>query len=143
MKIVWHKHNLINASSVGSGHPQKYSSEISRECLPWWGNLSVKITTIKGNHWFNLGLFSNGDFTSPICNNFYRTALFLEKLLFHTSPELLLRQNSCFFRAAISSEQLLFWGAPFSEQSLLHSSYFLRIATFSEQNFYRKSISRE
>ena len=39
------------------------------------------------------------------------------------------------FGAAISLEQLLF--PPFSEQSLFRRSYFFRIASFSERNFYR------
>ena len=33
MKIVWRKHNLMISSSVGSGHPGKYSYEIPHEYL--------------------------------------------------------------------------------------------------------------
>ena len=43
MKIVWHKHNLIIFSSIGSGHPGKHSYKIPYEYLSGWGNLSGKI----------------------------------------------------------------------------------------------------
>ena len=35
------------SSSVGSGHPGKYSYEIHHEYLKWWGNLSGKIISVK------------------------------------------------------------------------------------------------
>ena len=97
-------------------------------------------------------LFSNGDF--------FRRALFLEKLLLNTvwkvskygvfsGPNFLIFERSVtflqsnYFEATINfSEQLFhqsscfFWGAPFSEQSLICSNYFFQKATFSEQNFY-------
>ena len=50
MKIVLHKYNLMTSSSVGSGHPGKYSYEILHEYLSGWGNLSGKIVLIKRNH---------------------------------------------------------------------------------------------
>ena len=37
-------------SSVGSGHPGKYSYETPREYLKGWGNLSGKIISVKNNH---------------------------------------------------------------------------------------------
>ena len=37
-------------------------------------------------HYFDLGIFKKiGDFLSRICSNFFRSALFLEKLLLHAS----------------------------------------------------------
>ena len=39
-----------DSSLVGSGHPDKYSYEISHEHLSEWGNLSEKIISIKRNH---------------------------------------------------------------------------------------------
>ena len=39
-----------DSSLVGSGHPDKYSYEISHEHLSEWGNLSGKIISIKRNH---------------------------------------------------------------------------------------------
>ena len=50
MKLVWHKHNLIISSSVGSGHHEKYSYEISYEYLLGKGSLSEKIISIKRHH---------------------------------------------------------------------------------------------
>ena len=50
MKIVWHKHNLMISSSVGSGHPDKQSYKIPHEHLLGWGNFSEKIISIKLNH---------------------------------------------------------------------------------------------
>ena len=104
-------HNLI-VSSVGSGHPDQYSYEIPYEYLSGWENLSDKIISPKRKHYF----------LYRICNNFFRAALFLEKLLFHISSESIRRHNSYFLGGAISSEQLPFWRAPVPEQLLLCSS---------------------
>ena len=49
--------NLVISSLVGSGHPDKYSYEIPHEYLSVWGNLSGKIISIKGNHYFHLVIF--------------------------------------------------------------------------------------
>ena len=141
MKIVWHKHNLMISSSVGSG---QYSWGISYEYLLGWENLLGKIISIKRNHYFNLFFFffSNSDFPYRICCDFFRTTLFLEKLLCHTlSAWLRRRHNSYIFGAAVFSEKLLF--SSFSEQSIFRSSYFIRIASFSEQKFYRAVTSWE
>ena len=129
MKIAWHKHNLMISSSVDSG---QYSWEVSYEYFPRWGNLSGKINVITSLIW---DFFSNSDFPSRVCCDFFRTALLLEKLLLHTFSEWLLRRNSYIFGAAIFSEQLLI--SPFLEQSLFRSSYFFRIASFSQRKFYR------
>ena len=37
-------------SSVGSGHPDKWSYETAHEHLSGWGNLSKKLILIKRNH---------------------------------------------------------------------------------------------
>ena len=125
MKIVWHKHNLMIYSSVCSGHPGKYSYEIPHEYFSGWGDLS-------GIRDF----FSNGDFSSHICCDFFRTAFFFfgEAASSHffkvtTSTHQLLFRSSYFFRAPA---ELLFQNSHF-----FRSSYFSRIATFPEQNLYR------
>ena len=110
---------------------------LSRVRKPLW-----KIISIKRNQWSNLFLFfSNSDFPSRMYCDFYRTTLFLERLLFHTFSEWLLRHSSYIFGADIFSEQLLF--SPFSEQPLFQRSYFFRIASFSERKFYRAATSWE
>ena len=48
--IVWHKQNLMASSLVGSGHPDKYSYEISHKYLLGWANLSGTIISIEHNH---------------------------------------------------------------------------------------------
>ena len=50
MEIVWHKHNLMTSSFVGSSNPGKYSYEIPHEYLNGWGNLLGKVISIKRNH---------------------------------------------------------------------------------------------
>ena len=118
MKIVWHKHNLMIYSSFCSGHPGKYSYEIPHEYFSGWGDLS-------GIRDF----FSNGDFSSHICCDFFRTAFFFF-------------WRSCFFalfKVTTSTHQLLFRSRYFFFQNshFFWSSYLSRIATFPEQNFYR------
>ena len=72
--------------------------------------------------------FFRGDFRSRIFSDFFRTALILEKLLLHASSEQLLRRNSYFFGAAVSSEKLRF----------LRSSVFLTV-TSSQQLFLQNT----
>ena len=109
---------------------------LSRVRKPLW-----KIISIKRNQWSNLFLFfSNSDFPSRMYCDFYRTTLFLERLLFHTFSEWLLRHSSHIFGADIFSEQLLF--SPFSEQSLSQQLFFQN-SFFSEQKFYRVATSWE
>ena len=57
---------------------------------------------------------------------------------FRVNTQQLLFRRSFFLRLGA-----FFWGAPSTEQSLLHSSYFSRIATFSEWNFYQAATSSE
>ena len=95
-----------------------------------------KIISIKHNQWSNLFLFfSNSDFPSRMYCDFYRTTLFLERLLFHTFSEWLLRHSSHIFEADIFSEQLLF--SPLSEQLLFAA------VTFSEELLFQNVNSRE
>ena len=117
MKIVWHKHNLMIYSSFCSGHPGKYSYEIPHEYFSGWGDLS-------GIRDF----FSNGDFSSHICCDFFRTAFFFGEAA-----------SSHFFKVTTSTHQLLFRSSYFFFQNshFFRSSYFSRIATFPEQNLYR------
>ena len=82
-----------------------------------WGRISIK-----GKHKFNF-FFSNGNFPSRICSDFFRTALFLEKLLLH-SKQLTRAATLLFFRVTAST-QLHFW-----------SSYFIRAATCQNSHFF-------
>ena len=104
------------------------------------GGTSGKIISIKRNHQPNFGFFSNGDFPSRICWDFFRTALFLEKLLLRTSTQQLLFRSSYFFRADAfffrrinSSQQLFFPNSYFYRAKLIPSSHFLRIGSSLEQ----------
>ena len=85
--------------------------------------------------------FSNGDFSSPLCCNLFRTVLFLEKLV------LKLFQSNYFDTTVTFSEQLFLQSSFFFFEELLfqsshffRSSYFFRTAAFSERNFYRQPL---
>ena len=86
-------------------------------------------------------VFWNGDFPSRLFSEFFKTVLFSEKQCLQTFFEWLLQHISYSFRAAISLEQLLFWGAPFSNESFPCISYFFRIPNFLEPNFYQAATS--
>ena len=99
---------------------------LSRLRKPLW-----KIISINGLICFFF--FSNSDFPSRMY--FYRITLFLERLLFHTFSEWLLRHSSYIFGADIFSEQLLF--SPFSEQPLFAA------VIFSEELLFQNANSTE
>ena len=101
------------------------------------------------------GNFSNSDFPSRMCCDFFRTTLFLEKLLLHTTfSEWLLRhksyifgaaifwtffsffQNSHFFAAVIFLEKLLFQSENSTEQPLLENKKSLMPVTFRNSCFF-------
>ena len=88
-----------------------------------------QLNVISGLFWdffFQMVLFFRCDF--------FRTALFLEKLLLHTSSEQLLRHNNYFFGAAISSELLL------SLRSFLfQNSHLFGAVIFLEQLIFQKT----
>ena len=80
----------------------------------------------------------------PICRDFFKTVLFLEKSLLKTFSEKLIRHNSYFFGAAITSEQLLLFEellfqssqrSSFFRAELLPSSHFLRTESSLGQLF--------
>ena len=79
--------NLMISSWAGSSLPGKYSYEIPHGYLSGRANLSGKVISIKHNYQSSLGFFSNSNFPSRISSDFFRTALFLEKLLLHTFSE--------------------------------------------------------
>ena len=99
----------------------------------------------------------------PICCDFFKTVLFLEKSLLKTFSEKLIRHNSYFFGAAISSEQLLLFEellfqssqrSSFFRAELLPSSHFLKTenslgqlflgtATFSTADLFITKIATE
>ena len=83
-------------------------------------------------------VFSNSDFLSRMCCDFFRTTLFLERLLFHTFSEWLLRHSSYIFGADIFSEQLLF--SPFSEQSLFAAVFFSEWLLFQNETFTEQAL---
>ena len=102
--MVWHKHDLVIFSLIVSGYLYMYSCEFPHEYLSGWENLSGKAISIKYNFPF-----------SQISQLFQDSFIFGEA----TSPhffKVTIRHNSCFFGAAISSEQLVFWGVPISKQ---------------------------
>ena len=86
MNIVRHKHNLMISFSDCSSHPGKYSYEISHKSYQDEGT-SREIISINRNLYSNLGFFSNSDFPPRIGCDFFRTVLYLEKLLLHTFSE--------------------------------------------------------
>ena len=123
------------SSSVGSGHPGKYSYEIPHEYLSGRVNLSGKIISIKHNHQSNLGFFQ-------IAISLLRRALFLAFSHFFrvtTSTQQLLSWSSYFFRPAaflrssssrtVTFSQLLFQISFFSRATILQSKHFLRIGS--------------
>ena len=130
IKMVWHKHNLIISSSVGSGHPGKYWYEIPHEYLLGWGNLLGKINSLIWIFFFDWGfLFSNmmllfqssfifGETTS---SHIFRVAISTQQLIF---------RSSYFFKAAV------FWVIPCSEQRHL---VFAEVI-FSETHFFRAKL---
>ena len=115
MNIVWHKHNLMITSWVGSGHPGKDSHEIPHESLSGWGNLSGKIISIKRNHYSNLRFFCKCGFPFS-----YMLQLFQNSFIYGEAT------SSHFFRVTTSTQQLLF-----------RSSYFFRAAAFLRNSFFR------
>ena len=135
MKIVWHKHNVMISSFVGSGHPVKCSYEIPLNTYQSEGTSRV----------FGGFFSSNGDFFSPICCDFFQNSFnFGEATSSHffrvsTSTQQLLLRSSYFFRAtgffwealfsehSLFSKQLFFQNNYFSRVKLLPSSHFLRI----------------
>ena len=140
MKIVWHKHNLSISSSVCSGHPGEHSYEIPHESSSGWENSSGKILSIS-----LILTFSNGDF--------FRRALFLEKLLLNTvwkvskygvfsGPYFLIFERSVtflqsnYFEATVNfSEQLFIRAAAFFEELLFQNS-----RLFAAIIFFRKLL---
>ena len=152
MKIIWYKHNLMISSSVGSGHPGKYSLEIPHKCLPGWGNLSgkiISITTIISlirdiSFQMTISLlpyvatsseqfyFWRSNFFTLFQSNYFDTTVtFSGQLLLQSSCffEELFFQNNHFFRS-----NSYFQSQTSSEQSLFENRKFFRTVTF--QNSY-------
>ena len=80
------------SSSVGSGHPGQCSHEIHHEIpheIPYQGEGTCREKQFQLNVIISLiwDFTLNGDFSSPICYDFFRTVLFLEKLLLHPFSE--------------------------------------------------------
>ena len=139
MKILWHKHYYQPNYffSVGSGHHDKYSYEIPHECLSSWGNLQgkqFKLNVITSLIW---------DFFQMAISFFAYVATFSGQLHFWRNYFSTLLQSNNFDTTVTFSEQLFLQSCyfseklPFSELSPLRCSHFFRIATVSEQNFYR------
>ena len=116
------------SSSIGSSHPAKYSFENPTEYLSGWRNLSVIWEFV-----------FKWRFIFPIFCDFFRTILFLEKLLIHTFLEYFHTTSfwsSYFFRA-----DAFFWGALFSEESIFLLLFQSRTSTneslFENRKFFR------
>ena len=120
-----------------------------------WFQLNV-ITSLIWDFYLFLS-FSNGDFPFGIFSNFFRTALFPEKLLLHTSLTTLTKQllfrsiyffratafikefrfrKSNFLVAAIFSEYLIFRNETSTEQPLCENKKFFRAVTFRNSYFF-------
>ena len=81
------------------------------------------------------------NFLFCICCDFFRTALFSEKLPLHTSSEQLLRHNSYFFGAAVSGNLLFFDELLFQNNHFFAAAIFFRIVTFPEWSFYQAATT--
>ena len=75
-----------------------------------------------------MGFFSNGDFSFRICSDFFRTALFLEKLLLH------ILQSNFFDTTVIFSKKLFLQSCYFFCQAS-----FFRTLTSLQQSFFQNS----
>ena len=142
MKMVWHKHNLIISSSVGSGHLNKYSYEIPHLTYQGEGtcrekefqsNIMTSLIWDSFSKWrFPLShimpLFKNSIISREATSSyFFRVTIFTQQLLF---------RSSYFFRAAAFYEELL------SRNSRVFTAVtFFSIAIFSERKFYRAASS--
>ena len=158
LKRIWHKHDLVISSLVGSGHTDKYSHEHSSG----YGNLLGKIISIKRNHrdffgyFFQLGMSLLRYLGQLYFRRNYFFTLFTQQLLFRSNYffwaavflEELRFRNCIFLVAVIFSECLLF------KAKLLPSSHLLRIgyllgqllfgrATFLPDKLFRINISAE
>ena len=108
---------------------------------------------IKGNHLLNLAFlfyffFWNSDFPSAIFSAFFRTALFSERLLLHTSlthffntsfGASILRSSifkSHFLAAVIFSEYLIFRNQTSTKQPLCENRKFFRAVTSQKSYFF-------
>ena len=122
-------------SSVGSS---QYSWRMPYEYLLGSGNLSGKIISIKLNH--RSGVYFQKAISLIAC-----VATFSGQLCFWRSYFFTLFQSDYFDTTVTFSEQLFFQSSCFfllfSEQSLFRSSYFFRIASCSERQFYRAVTS--
>ena len=114
-------------SSVGSGHPGKYSYEIPHEYLKWSGNLLGKIISVKRNHQSNLGFFFKQRFLPS-----HMLPLFQDNFIQGEAT------SSHFFRVTVSTQQLLFWGCYFFRTAAVFS--FFRTVTFSQELFFQNSF---
>ena len=131
-------HDLVISSLVGSGHPDKYSYQISHEYLSGKGNLSRKIylinllllfqmviclpaylATFSGQLYFQRSYF----FTFLQSKYFDTTVTFSEQLSLQSSCFLgkLPFQKSLFLIAFIFSQYLIFRGQTFTKQLLLEN----------------------
>ena len=146
MKIVWYKHVLMISSSVGSGHPGKYSYKIPHEYLWGWGNLPGKIISIKRYHYSDLvPFFLNSDFPFAYDATFSGQLYFGKSYLFTLfesnyfdtpvtfSGQLFLHNGHSFFRTVTFSQELFFQNSSFFGVKLVQSSHFLRIGSSLRQ----------
>ena len=143
MKILRHKHNLLISSSVGFDHLDKYLSEIFMNTYRDEGTSRRKefqskvISSLICDFLFKWRF----PFSHMLC--LFKTTLFSEKLLLHTSSEYLLWYNSSFLEQLFLQSSSYFWGSPFSKQSLLRSSclfqniYFFREKLLPSKHFLR------
>ena len=135
MKIVWHKHNVMISSFVGSGHPVKCSYEIPLNTYQSEGTSRVfgVFFFFKWQFLFShmLRLFQNSfNFGEATSSHFSRVSTLTQQLLLRSSY--FFRATGFFWEALFSehslfSKQLFFQNNYFSRVKLLPSSHFLRI----------------
>ena len=81
-----------------------------------------------------MDFFSNGDFPSRICCDFFRSALFLEKHFFT-------RLQNNYFNATVNfSEQVFLQSSCFFEELLFQYCYLCTAVNFSESHFFRAKL---
>ena len=145
MKIVWRKHNLIISSSVGSGHPGKYSYDIPHDYLKGWGNLSGKIISVKRNHSSNLvSFFSNSNSpptpTSPLPPHTHTPSHVLP--LFQNNFILGEATSSHFFRVTTLTQHLLFRNRYFSRTAAFLSQAQNKWFVLKETPVYKRGVRK-
>ena len=144
------------SSSVGSGHPGKYSYEIPHEYLKGLGNLSGEIISAKRNHQSNLVSFFFQIAISPLeyvvtfsgqhylgkvtSSQFFRVTTLTQQLLFRDSYFFRTAAFFHFFRTVTFLQEFFPQNSFFFGAKRLQSRHFLRIRSSLRQLLFRITI---